>query len=282
MQAKRTSGESRRGIWRTCQECGKDFRAKADCATRTSKYCSSTCSLAVQSRAALAATPPADELRRLYVTEGLSITALGRHYGKSQWWASQALARRGIALRPRRSGSEVACEVCGKPVYVSPSEFARNRRFCSKACAYKGMDSPATRVDVRQKNSEGKRGAKNPMWHGRDTEGSIYLVFSARLKGETCCRNCGDSPGLLHLHHIVPRSMCKAGRRDMRNGVTLCPRCHRAWHHREITIYRDIFTDEEWTFVSSLQLLGQDIGAWLDDRYPTRPVPLTSSQGRAA
>jgi HNH endonuclease len=114
-----------------------------------------------------------------------------------------------------------------------------------------------------------RRGAGNPAWKGLDTEGSIYRVFNTRLKGESCCRNCGAS-GLLHLHHIVPRSMCKAARRDLRNGLPLCVACHNRWHARTGTIYRDILTPAEWDYVSSLELTGQNIAAWLDARYPCR------------
>jgi len=131
------------------------------------------------------------------------------------------------------------------------------------------MPAPSKAEAARIKNAAAKRGSKNPMWRGRDTEGSIYRVFNVRLKGESACRNCGAT-GRLHLHHIVPRSMSKAGRRDLRNGVTLCVNCHMGWHHRRVTIYREIFTDEEWRFVSALELLGQRVGAWVDLRYPPR------------
>jgi hypothetical protein len=98
----------------------------------------------------------------------------------------------------------------------------------------------------------------------------VARVFNLTLKGEACCRNCGASERL-HLHHAVPRSMCRAARCDLRNGIALCAGCHHGWHHRLTTIYRDLFTEEEWAFISSLELLGQNIAAWLDDRYPPRP-----------
>lgn len=273
MQGQRTG---RRGVERVCQECGKAFLAKSDCATRVSKYCSKECGWAAQQHAAEQATPPADELYRLHHVEGLSVEGVGRHYGKSAWWAKQALSRRDVAERSTRTGSYLTCPVCGKNFYARKSAIEKqNRRFCSSACKGKGMPAPSSSPEARRKISEAKMGAKNAAWRGEDTVGSIYRVFNVRLKGETYCRNCGAeaTPVLsLHLHHAVPRSMCKAGRRDLRNGITLCHACHMGWHYRTRTIYRDLFSEEEWAFISSLELLGQNITTWLNDRYPPRPV----------
>jgi hypothetical protein len=274
----------RTGIQRVCQECGKDFIASRDCATRTSKYCSKECGWAVQKRKAAEATPSADELFRLHHTEGISVDGVGKHYGKSAAWAKAALARRGVPERGTKTGREIACEVCGNTFYASGSVVARGRRFCSNACKGKGMPAPSKDPEARRKISESKMGSKNAAWRGVDTEGSIYQVFNVRLKGETCCRNCGAEATAvlpLHLHHAVPRSMCKAGRRDLRNGITLCHACHMGWHYRTKTIYRDLFTEAEWSFISSLELLGQNITAWLEDRYPKRR-PLTLFEGEAA
>jgi endogenous inhibitor of DNA gyrase (YacG/DUF329 family) len=181
-------------------------------------------------------------------------------------------------------GRKLICPVCGKTFYAQKSAIEKNRRFCSKACNGKGMPAPSKSAEARRKISESKMGSKNAAWRGEDTEGSIYQVFNVRLKGETCCRNCGAEATAvlpLHLHHAVPRSMCKAGRRDLRNGITLCHACHMGWHYRTRPIYRDLFTEAEWSFISSLELLGQNITAWLEDRYPERP-PLTLFEGEAA
>jgi hypothetical protein len=35
-------------------------------------------------------------------------------------------------------------------------------------------------------------------------------------------------------------------------------------------LHRDLLTEEEWAWISTQSLLGQNIGAWLDDRYPSR------------
>ncbi len=101
--------------------------------------------------------------------------------------------------------------------------------------------------------------------------------WSVAKKGEDCCRVCRRPAapgrlGALHLHHLVPRSMHKASRLDLRNGIALCSACHQGWHDRSLTIYRDVLTTAEWDYVSGITLLGQNIQTWLDRNYPARPV----------
>lgn len=97
------------------------------------------------------------------------------------------------------------------------------------------------------------------------------------LKREPVCRSCGrpdgGSGGVLQLHHILPRSMSKAAKYDLRNGLPLCVACHMGWHRRSLTIYRDALTADEWAFVSAVSMQGFNLGAWLDGRYPNRQRP---------
>lgn len=104
--------------------------------------------------------------------------------------------------------------------------------------------------------------------------------WGMHLKPEECCRNCRGCVGMLALHHVIPRSMCRASKYDLRNGVPLCTHCHLGWHHRRVTLYRDIFTEEEWAYISSVKLTGQEIGPWLDERYPVRDGGLENARVR--
>lgn len=89
--------------------------------------------------------------------------------------------------------------------------------------------------------------------------------WGCKAKGELTCRNCG-APAQ-HLHHIVPRSRSRAGRDDMeRNGMALCFRCHRGFHDRRITIYRDRLRPQELAFAIA------DAGpVWVENTYPFMP-----------
>lgn len=90
------------------------------------------------------------------------------------------------------------------------------------------------------------------------------------LKPEKKCRICPRAP--TDLHHAVPRSICPPeAKLDLRNGLPLCAEHHVQWHLRSIVVYRDVFTVEEWAYLSGLVLTGREITGWLDKNYPPRP-----------
>lgn len=78
------------------------------------------------------------------------------------------------------------------------------------------------------------------------------------------CRNCGARG--TDAHHAIPKSICEAGRHELRNLILLCHSCHMGWHARSLTLYRGIFTDLELSWISAHASEG-----WLDLWYPERP-----------
>lgn len=172
-------------------------------------------------------------------------------------------------------GEQRACEVCGSEFYAQRRDIDRGGgRFCGRECWAKVWRSPALRPEVADKISAAK--TKHGKGTGRRYRQLQNAGFTLKSKGETACRNCGKTDCLLQMHHAIPRSMWKAGILEPLNGVPLCVRCHMGWHHRYVVIYRDIFTAEEWACLSSAELLGQNVEAWLDDRYPVRPLELAA------
>lgn len=117
----------------------------------------------------------------------------------------------------------------------------------------------------------GIRGRERGSWarkplHKKNDRGR----WGIHLKPEDRCRNCG-ARGRLDLHHAIPRSICgKEAKYDLRNGLPLCDACHFGWHHKKLVIYRDVFTQDEWEYLSALRLTGRETISWLDMRYPRR------------
>ena len=169
-----------------------------------------------------------------------------------------------------RRGTTTPCAVCGSEFERRASET--ERRFCSRECWRRFP----MRTETRQRLSRDRQGARNPAYrHGRRVGvAEIYKAFNLRLKGATCCRTCGRTEPL-NLHHALPRSLYRAGRTELLNGIPLCIRCHNGWHRKTTTIFRDVFTAEEWAYLSSAELTGQRVEAWLDDHYPDRGRPFT-------
>lgn len=194
-----------------------------------------------------------------------------RPWASTQRWCSVACipSERERGLGSRRQGRQRPCAHCGTPFYAKPSEIAKGAKFCSRDCFFaSGVTQTATARSKRKQATPDRSGTSNPNFKHGKRSGTHIRGFNAKAKGESSCRNCGVSDVRLHLHHAIPRSLSRAARNNLLNGVPLCPKCHTGWHCRTVTIYRDIFTPEEWAYISSVQLTGQNIGAWLDDRYP--------------
>lgn len=55
---------------------------------------------------------------------------------------------------------------------------------------------------------------------------------AVRERDGNTCVDCKKSPRRLHAHHIVPIEFCidSSLEFDIKNGVTLCPKCHKIRH----------------------------------------------------
>lgn len=156
------------------------------------------------------------------------------------------------------SGPTLTCP-CGQDFYVIPAR-AGTAKYCSKACMYRFLSE--TMRGSRQ-------GKANPNFKHGKKAGWQLRGWSLAEKGETCCRHCGQTEGNIALHHAVPRSICPPdAKRDLRNGIALCQPCHAKWHRGSLVLTRDIFTDAEWDYISSLKITGRDTSGWLDKHYP--------------
>lgn len=152
------------------------------------------------------------------------------------------------------------CEKCGKAIWVQPSLLSR-RRFCSYECRWQ------TEGEIEK--ARDRRGSKNPNFKHGLKAGQQIRGWGVLFKGEDCCRVCGSTDNL-HLHHVIPRGLgTEESRRDLRNGITLCGSCHTLWHRHSLIITRDLFTEDEWDYISSVRMTGRETDAWLEDRYPT-------------
>lgn len=140
----------------------------------------------------------------------------------------------------RRTGREIPCAACGKPVYRSPSRI-KSAAYCSFECALQRQRTPrspegAARVQAAMKQRNGKA---NPNWRSgkragvRDREGERrwYAALGRECSHPSCPGRCG----VLVLHHIVYRqAVRRAGgdEWDPRNALTLGNGCHSSHHRR--------------------------------------------------
>lgn len=55
---------------------------------------------------------------------------------------------------------------------------------------------------------------------------------AVRDRDQHICQHCGANEGMLHAHHIKPRSAFPELALDINNGITLCACCHLKEHRR--------------------------------------------------
>lgn len=206
---------------------------------------------------------------------------------------------------PRDSGPTRICANCGEPFAATYEYSTFKRKYCSLRCDAEAKSKravaryPPREEVVRLYETEGlsdvelgRRFGHSYQWAfklrrhygiaGADIaqklrkplrKKSDRLRWGIHLKREPVCRNCQRAPDAirpLNLHHAIPRSLAPSIKYDLRNGIPLCGTCHMGWHHREVVIYREAFTAEEWEFLWNLEFQGFKVRPWLDDRYPPR------------
>lgn len=80
-----------------------------------------------------------------------------------------------------------------------------------------------------------RRGKDNPLWKGgredgRRTGEHLDWIRSVYKKDNYTCRVCGYRKGVLHAHHLFNWLTHEEKRFDINNGITLCVKCHKAFH----------------------------------------------------
>jgi hypothetical protein len=193
-------------------------------------------------------------------SSGLTYAQVAKRVGSSRsqvyyWLQIQPGERRRATRR---------CKGCGERFEA----YDLRRAYCTRDCWQQHAPSPATDEATRDKISAAK--TKHGRSTGQRQRQLEHAGCTLQAKGETRCRNCGDERWL-QLHHAIPRSLWRDGVLQPLNCIPLCVTCHMGWHHRWVTIHRDVFTAEEWGCLLSANLMGMVVEAWLDDRYPPRP-----------
>ncbi|ABR48578.1 conserved hypothetical protein [Alkaliphilus metalliredigens QYMF] len=116
--------------------------------------------------------------------------------------------------------------LCGTEYKVTPNNFTSHGRRCPNYdCHIRrvgGINHHAYNPDLTDEERINRRDLKeNIKWRK-----SVY-----RKDGYKCV-SCGDDQGRnLVAHHLDGYNWCVEKRFDVKNGVTLCEICHKAFHH---------------------------------------------------
>ncbi|NGT56613.1 HNH endonuclease [Clostridium perfringens] len=84
-------------------------------------------------------------------------------------------------------------------------------------------------------------GEKHPSWNPNKTrlqrqkdrklkENKDFILYCLKRDNYTC-QHCYTKSGKLNVHHLDGYSWCIEKRFDVDNGITLCEKCHKEFHH---------------------------------------------------
>lgn len=156
-----------------------------------------------------------------------------------------------------RKGKYKKCKYCGIEFYEFPY-LKGKKKFCSTNCANK------YNADKLSKNRKGKgnpmynkipwnkgkigvqksiKGVNHHWWKGGISDESKLARISGKWKewrkkvfkrDNYTCQICKIKGGNLIPHHIKLFRFYKKDRFDLKNGVTLCSKCHRGLHNKNV------------------------------------------------
>lgn len=221
-KCKKCRQEERKKYINICKHCGNEFIT----IYKNSKYCSPKCK-------------PQNQQKRVKVK--CSICGIEKEVTPSRknnykdFYCSDTCKNKGYSLKysgknsKRYNQVEVTCEICGKIFKRNPYEINKHKHnYCSKECTYKGWTkfySGANSPFYDKDRTEEER-IKN-----RNIEGYKEWIIQVYEKDNYTCQCCGDNKGHnLNAHHILNYSEYKELRTDIKNGITLCDKCHKLFH----------------------------------------------------
>lgn len=157
----------------------------------------------------------------------------------------------------RRKKVKINCKICGKEVWVKPSDYKRGRQYCSKRCSTEniknelqekcevcgktftrskaGVERVKHHFCSRECFAKYNVGENSPGWKGGVTSeihklrtGHEYKAWRKKVfkRDNYTCQICGNRGGYLHAHHIKHFASYPKLRFLVSNGITLCEKCH--------------------------------------------------------
>jgi 5-methylcytosine-specific restriction endonuclease McrA len=143
-------------------------------------------------------------------------------------------SRRGEKNPNWRGGKkEKVCINCG----LKFQAYKEDRIYCSFNCSQKSKK----RIDKIAEKTRSKKGKDTPNWRGGTTKESELIRASDKFKvwrnsvysrDNWTCQKCGEIGKKLHAHHIFNFAKYPNLRLSIKNGITLCRKCHREFHKR--------------------------------------------------
>ena len=156
--------------------------------------------------------------------------------GKPIWKYLSQIKSKNLFCNPRchmlferpnriRKGKYFNCQVCGKEFYVRPYR-AKNTNVivCSKKCL--GIFKRGSNYEFWQKQSP----ILKKLRQSKEYKHWRYQVFK---RDNYKCILCGMK-GYIIAHHLLSFALYPKKRFDIKNGITVCEKCHNWIHNKKV------------------------------------------------
>lgn len=214
-----------------CERCGKQFKPRNprhawcdECLTKICEWCGN---------------PYHITKRTLYQSSRFCSKPCKHAYRKENYVGEQATNyKNGNRLR----SVPMKCDYCGKDYMEWGVQAGKwNKQFCGRPCQ---------KLYYREHSDEVK-GENSPRW-----KGGVFVVERTRFMqtpqyrewrrnvfardGYECQRCDTPASGRLNAHHIKEYKDYPELRLELSNGVTLCNKCHKKAHSKELDIQSEL------------------------------------------
>ena len=207
----------------TCETCGTVWKAQK----KDSKYCSPKCKpQSTSQKVKTSCSYCGNEIEVIpskmekFNYHYCSMNCKNKHYGDTHKGENSH----------RFSNVKVKCYTCGIEFNKTKSQVEKHGvHFCSKECNHEGFKELLT--GEHNPNYNPNKSEKDRIEH-RNIPGYNEWVRNVFDRDNYTCQCCGDNKGgNLNAHHILNYSEYKHLRTDVNNGITLCDKCHVAFHN---------------------------------------------------
>lgn len=229
---------------RPCVFCGELYLPTQEHRNYARRFCSATCAGRYRSDRVRQGWPPEDEVRRLYVDEGLTDRELGAHYGHSYQWALTVRKAYGIAGRTGRGSRRAARPRVQSNGYVKlGDEWEHRVVMAQKIGRPLAKGETVHHLDGDPQNNDPANlvlyaSLSEHLWdeRGRFTKRSKskrrnWTKPREKVEAEGRCRVCARTGIKIDAAHLIPRSRVGPGEGEHPdNIVPLCQEsCHPAF-----------------------------------------------------
>lgn len=206
----------------TCEYCGSESTGES----KDAKFCSNDCKFKANDTRVRVNCTYCDKEKKVQPYYARINT---NHYCNPKCQANHRKIIYKGKGSPRYNKAKKKCDGCEKEIKLHPSVLEiQEYHFCSYDCYKNNIGQYFTGKNHPRYNEEL---TESERLNNRDYPDYNKWRIEVFERDHYTCKCCGDNKGgNLQAHHIYNYSEHKDIRTDVKNGITLCKKCHKEFH----------------------------------------------------